>query len=652
MRVSQYPASCPGGGKRPLASPPTAGLVVCDSTWSLGWSLIAGSTRQTSGEDCARQRFIVWAAVKRNKSTRLSRNERLTCPLLRCGKQFGDHEAMLRHLTECRHFATGQYVCYECMKVECFNDSKCRCCLGHPTKRRRIVNMAKNFFSTLGHKSRKDEAIRQVSDEAANPPPSYDSLGTLAGPQLEIPDVEMGGTEILEMDATPPEPVQLDAVNYETPASRRACPPGADDRPAAEALFPMADGFAHLSSLPTAPVPSTFSAPIPAGNKPSLALDTRNIGQRQKQQQGSNLLAPSSSIRSVNSSISPMSAGSAAWTMGSSIETTLTSPITPFSPADYEAGALSRENSCKFPKYYPVGGPCGAGWNNDQGSAERLRGTCMESAASNDYMLHEISELPGDDPHNVSVPRVLASDPFFFDMNFSAKEDLSWPSTLDPEVSVLFVQEELLDSSQTLDEQEPTPSPDAQTLVGSVLSVIHEHVLSSSRKLASAFVYNDNPLAANLSSLSPRKVALKGLASLKSFLHGTASQDPLDYICFVHFIYALSLVLHDGDLAGRCNQLFNQALAYQGFVKADQCAMYSQVVRAIWQPSETSQAGTEDGLSLSRSTSQKGKQPAFRLNPEVSLGVDPLVTIAKDFLDGRSLGAAMSVATCASLTEP
>lgn len=561
---------------------------------------------------------------------------RLTCPLLQCGKQFGDHEAMLRHLTECRHFATGQYVCYDCMKVECFNDSKCRCCLGHPTKRRRIMNMAKNFFSTLGHKSRKEEAIRQLSDETTHPPPSYDdSLGMPSGTQLEISDVEMGGTEILEMDATAPGPVQLDAVNYETPASRGACPPSVDDRSTAGALFPTVDDFAQLSSLPIAPVPSPFSAPMPAGNKPSLALDTRNIGQRQKQQQRSALLAPSSSIRSVNSSISPMSAGSAAWTMGSSIGTTLTSPITPFSP-DYEAGALSRENSCKFPKDYPIGGPCGTGWNSHQGTADALRSTCLEPAANDGYMLNEIPELPGDGPQNLSVPRALAGGPFFFDMDFDAKEDLTWPSTLDTEINVLFAQEEPLRSSQTPDEQEPTPSPDARAVVDSVLSVINEHVLSSRRKLASAFVYNENPLAANLSSLPARQVAFRGLASLKSFLNGTAPQDPLDYISFVHFIYALSLVLHDGDLAGRCNQLFNQALAYQGFVKADQCVMYSQVVRAIWQPSETSQAATEDDLSSSRSTGQKGKQPAFRLNPGMAVGVDPLVTVAKDFLDGES----------------
>ncbi|CAK7234689.1 hypothetical protein SEUCBS140593_009027 [Sporothrix eucalyptigena] len=107
-------------------------------------------TRATSREDCATQRFIVWAAVSRNACGRMTDRERLECPLLRCTQRFEDHESMLRHLITCDRLDSCEYWCYEHMRIERFDDSRCKKCLGHPSKRRKMLSMAKSFFTSLG----------------------------------------------------------------------------------------------------------------------------------------------------------------------------------------------------------------------------------------------------------------------------------------------------------------------------------------------------------------------------------------------------------------------------------------------------------------------------------------------------------------------
>ncbi|TGJ83063.1 hypothetical protein E0Z10_g5722 [Xylaria hypoxylon] len=153
------------------------------------------SRESMSGDDCARQRFI--------------------------------------------HLSTGEYVCYECMKVERFNDKKCTCCFKQPTKRRRIINIAKHFFSNIGSAKARRENTSLPTSNAQYPPPSYDSLvvdiheqysqAPMEDPALQgesareseqlgprQPQLELNGTELLELDSTPLFPTaELDAVNYD-----------------------------------------------------------------------------------------------------------------------------------------------------------------------------------------------------------------------------------------------------------------------------------------------------------------------------------------------------------------------------------------------------------------------------------------------------
>lgn len=573
-------------------------------------------------EDCSRQRFIVWAAVKRNRSVHMAPSDRLCCPLLRCRERFEDHESMLQHLVKCQHLSTGEYVCYECMKVERFNDRKCRCCLGHPTKRRRIVNMAKNFFSNIGHRSRKDDARNVDQDEHAMPPP-YESLHIHTQPQPDRPEqphIELNGREILELDSRPMMPTaQLDSINYE--------PETAPDLESLDMLNPMPNPtFASIASplmpcegLSNKDFTMSSSGQACTGNgsrRPSLALDTHI--DRYRNVPRAKYLSPSSSLRSTRSAqgISPVtpwsssSGGTGYWTMASSIGTALTSPASPSSPNGY-LSAPQVEHAFINPK-----------------DTEK----CLNR--SDDYMLDTLPELPGDNPcMTQTIPHGL-SDPLLF--SFDPKDNYSWMSSVDTtlslgtSVNVVFTDDNH-NFEATLPDA-PASSSSTRALIESTWGVLQEHVSSSLMKVA---LIPDNPLARQFQNETAATVFSKGLSSLRYMLDGQNPHDPLDCLCFVHTVYAFSLVIHEDDLMDRCNRLFKQALAYSGFLLPAYCAMYSQVVSAIWQSTSEDQSQEQTMLSLNRSSSLKGKGPEYRMNRMDATGVDPLVVVGQNFLDGE-----------------
>ncbi|CAK7266934.1 hypothetical protein SEPCBS57363_002341 [Sporothrix epigloea] len=163
--------SFPLFGSRPQSPAPSGRFSLRKSTLSSRSSSFSPSlldtpatscvARASSKDDCATQRFIVWAAVRRNACSRMTEGERLECPLLRCTRRFQDHESMLRHLITCDRLEYCEYWCYEHMRIERFDDSRCKKCLGHPSKRRIMLSMAKNFFTSLGHN--KGKAVEDSS---------------------------------------------------------------------------------------------------------------------------------------------------------------------------------------------------------------------------------------------------------------------------------------------------------------------------------------------------------------------------------------------------------------------------------------------------------------------------------------------------------
>lgn len=574
--------------------------------------LTSSRSRLASEDDCAKQRFIVWAAVKRNRSVRMAASDRLRCPLLRCGENFDDHETMLRHLHGCKHLTAGEYLCYECMRVEKFNDGKCKCCLGHQTKRRRIINAAKKVFSTLGHKSRKDGTaeLTQV-DFAIPPPPSYESLNIEEEVQVPMQS-EISGNPICEMDASSAFPMELGSVNYEA----RFDIPQPSEEPAT--LLPVVSPF-----LVPPPRRDLRALQQNDGRRPSLTVDTINTGRPSKVPR-TNYLSPSSSLRSANSSfgiISPMSAGSAGWTGASALDTTLASPITPFS-SDVESSSLSssisRENSCKFPKDFPLPSFC-SNWN-ESGRSNTTKNIDL-CGPGDDFTLGSLPELPGDIPLGMGLEKDWAHDPLLF--SFGPKENYSWSSTVDTEVNVVFTENDANPDNGT-----ETFSSDTKTLITDTWHTLQQHMSYSLPNIRAM----DNNLARRLRGLSAKDITLKGLAALKSILSNVDPADPLDYLCFIHVIYAFTIVIHEEEATLHMSRLFKQALAYRNFVSASDCSEYAAIVTAIWEPINSE----ETRSVLGRSSNAKGKGPELRVNSSIPFSLDPLVEVAQNFLDGES----------------
>ncbi|KAI0387777.1 hypothetical protein F5Y04DRAFT_11403 [Hypomontagnella monticulosa] len=593
------------------------------------------ATREIPGEDCALQRFIVWAAVKRNRSVRMAPSDRLKCPLLLCGEQFDDHETMLRHLTKCQHLKTGEYVCYDCMKVERFNDGKCRCCLGQPTKRRKIINMARNFFSTIGNRSRRGSIQPNPHVEANMPPPSYDSVvidltensGQRQQPQQQQqqqqedepqqpqtrPQLELNGREIHELDSRQMLPTaELDPINYDTQSvdiPMTDATPGLMAPPQTNALPNHGEPPARCVNKNSSMPPPSLIPSTSGGSRPSLALDTHM--DRYRNVPRTKYLSPSSSLRSTKSSqnVSPVtpwsssSGGSGAWTMASSVDTEITSPITPFTP-------------------------------NDIPPASQLEGAFATAKATTacpdddcNYIINNMSELPGDE--SLSVPRGL-SDPLFF--SFDPKDNYSWMQSVDTELSLTTSVNMMFTDSSSRPTTMPSEfsetadrGPEARTLVETAWGTLQEHVSSSIYKLEHV---EGNTLVQRLRTQSPKAVALNGLSSLRKILQGNALTDPLDYVCFIHLIYALSFIVHESELTDRSN-LYQQAYAYQRFLDPTHIEDYRQIVTTIWEPT------TDDQSSILRSISAsgKGKQAEYRADSRINAESDPLVAVGRNFLD-------------------
>ncbi|TFB03224.1 hypothetical protein CCMA1212_004273 [Trichoderma ghanense] len=343
-------------------------------------------------DECALHRFIVWAAVKRNACQKMTPEERRECPLLRCRKRFPNHELMLQHLYSCDHLAGGEYWCYDCERPEQLSDLKCRRCLGHPSKRRKIMTMAKSFFSSLGHKPKShglalamgmslgmgsvgDGGIGQEgsSSNSSNnnnntgggmdEPPSYDSV--LFTPPPPPPQAELFSTEIHEIGSsevllptipeceTETEPIQAvpapRMIPCLPPSTFPISPPGS--HPGAVPLpSTMEAGFINWRPSPPSPptvAPQSLMKPATARlvDRPTLQVNTHLDQYRGQARRRSRALAPSSSVRSTSSTdstdstdstasynISPMSGWSSGWTKTSGFESALTSPDDLISP--------------------------------------------------------------------------------------------------------------------------------------------------------------------------------------------------------------------------------------------------------------------------------------------------------------------------------
>jgi hypothetical protein len=557
----------------------------------------------------------------------MSASERLECPLLRCRKRFPNHEEMLQHLYACEELTTGEYWCYDCGKAERFTDAKCKRCLGHPTKRRKILSMAKSFFSQLGHKSRKGGMGEMELDDDVNmpPPPSYDSL------DLEA-QVELFSTEILEIDSTEiaamPLPTPLPILHSSIVPSELLRQPSARHPAELESMPILPDSLLAWEPNSSGHMPeieyidrSQNVSPI-SPERPSLQLDTHGLSQYRSKVR-SKALAPSSSVRSTTSTtsttstassgISPMSAWSGAWTMASGMDTTLTSPTSDLT----SPGGLLHSNSLRF--------------SRANGIAE-----CKDASSDMPNVLHDMfSELPADFPNPHALPgpphEDLCHDQPFFSFDTSVTTELSITSNM------AFTDDPVnpLDIPQIPPDDPITSCVEATSFVGAAWDALQAHITSSLTKLQHV---TGNTLVDQLKVMPPKTVAAKGLSTLRAILDGHTPAVPVDVLCFVHLAYSLSLVAHEHYAEKQSEKLFAQAVAYCNQFPPELRSAYANVATSIWQPGDISQVQLQELIlpqyagTVSRSGSLKGKERDVAENYERKS--DALVSAAQYFLDG------------------
>jgi hypothetical protein len=621
--------------------------------------------RETLDNECGLHRFIVWAAIKRNSCSEMTAEERRECPLLRCRKRFANHELMLQHLYTCDQLAAAEYWCYDCGKVERFNDAKCRRCLGHPSKRRKLVSMARNFFSSLGHRN-KHGHLADLDLDMDEAPPSYDSI-------LEPSQTELFSNEIHEIGATD-----------------RTCAPLADDEVAAVAdpAF-QAEGESHFEPVieppspldtvppvhhivmapipvppveldsvsiedalinwepsPTPPLRTTGSpsqlSPTRTPDKPILQLHTSGLGQYRPKTtttttsttaaSRSKTLAPSSSVRSTCSTasyqsamstasydVTPMSAWSGTWARAAGFDSTQTSPDDVINMDDLVPSA----SLTSFAKMKSVNEKHSEFDNGDGFLAELPADLPMINPFS------AASLLPGTLDTNQSV--------WSFDATVPTELSIESNVALTDPVNIP------LDMSELLAGQSWNHSVDASSLVESVRVTLQAHVQHSRLQLEHDTHYR---LANEFCNMSPDAVALAGLKSLQAILEGSTVLSSIDVICFIHLVYSLVLVIHEQDVPSHSRDLFTQARSYMSYVLPQDVSEYSYVVDALWEPNHghngfvTSHGQTFTGNQLAgmsnMSEKMRGKQP----QDYTDSSPNEFLSVSQYFLDG----------TCVTLT--
>ncbi|KAJ2903601.1 hypothetical protein MKZ38_009654 [Zalerion maritima] len=580
-------------------------------------------TRQTIPDDCARYRFIAWVAAKRNECHHMNEVDKLECPLLRCRKRFETHEELVKHIFDCEHLAAGEYWCFEHLRAERFDDGKCKGCCGHPTRRRKILSMARTFFSNLGHKSKsKKDLISGDNDPLFTcPPPSYESL------HQELP----AANEIFELPS--PEPVSIPTISAPelAPGDQTLAVPTDFIQPSQV----QTDG----SQAPLLLVEEEDEEERGSGSssRPPLQLNTlvgKHKPVRPPPAPRSKHLSPSSSVRSTASTNSTNS------TISTTSSQSLVSPISAWSEASFPLGkspSLTDPSNVLTADCFVA--DIGMSDNNDLPVAD----------FATDFMgFEDVSELPGD-----QLQMNLFTDASM-DLSSLALENVdnfeNYTYNQQPATSASIGENTLFAPRAISYHDSITPAmaqPTAEGLFGcsnprnlvdAAWATLGEQLSQSVGKLKDV---ENNPLAEQVKNFITRDVAEHGIEALELLLkHGKNPEDPTNAVCLAHLIYAFSVPVYEKHAMSRYKKLFRQSLVYAQDIPEEYRGYYREVVSVLWQPQDMSEKEVEEFVvwqqmqpSLSRRTSAKGKQPEQPADAARDTLGHPFVAVAQDFLD-------------------
>jgi hypothetical protein len=259
-----------------------------------------------------------------------------------------------------------------------------------------------------------------------------------------------------------------------------------------------------------------------------------------------------------------------------------------------------------------------------------------------DYLHEFFSELPADMPMLYNPPDVSSSEPA---MKFGTSTNAPVNMAFVPEVPIATGSNAVnhKDSTQAAEREEPELEQtdnvccsETKALVSAAFDALQEHIVTSMVKIKDQ--KDSDALAQDISNMSIRTVANKGLQTLRSLIRGQAPWSAQEAVCMIHLIYAFSLVLHEQGASHRARSLFLQALDYIRGLPPGEMEQYRRLVISIWQPPDLNLADVDRHLQLLNQFRQQAAQDPKGKAREIvtaDLGVrdDALLTVARDFLD-------------------
>lgn len=691
------------------------------------------STRETFKDDCGTHRFVVWAAVKRNTSERMTAHERLECPLLRCTLRFPDHESMLRHLVACDHLSSCEYWCYDHMRIERFDDSRCKKCLGHASKRRKMLSMARHFFTTIGHtkgrsiagdsfppspsllstslsdlgcdcigrngtshhhthrdgdRSRRNSGFHRAGGQSGAFPtsssaassstsPFYPSSFPFFGPppqdceaingsnHAELPTseipVEIDSKELVEIPRPSLfEPVSVGptvsgssdlasasltvslSVAETQPSSVNpqdllvseleslSWEPSGATMPSISAVIDRSDISASFPSFMDVQQSNGIAYPgVASVSRPFLQLDTQghddalhhmSCGGQPPFQRAtrpsatpaprSKNLSPSSSVRSTTSTtsttstMSDMSDMSAMSSMSAASYMSAATTVSVFSNTDSLISPIS--DSSRSSNQWSTG-----------------LETCQTSPMITDLFADDIFAGTED------TVGTGACEDLLFDFDVALPAEPTSPVLGEPCTAAIAPASLEADTGISIADSVSDRS-ETKATVTSAWYLLLTHIATSATKLRSVDS-TSNALAALLLRTAPEHIAKTGMQAVQAALvSGDETMSPSTTLCFLHAVYAFSLITYGPKATPRSDELFTQALAYSRNFACPDRDNYLQIVSVIWQPSNMS----------STALSRRIKSPLSHLRRIVPAQVaelaldNPVIATVKAFLDG------------------
>ncbi|EGO59464.1 hypothetical protein NEUTE1DRAFT_121265 [Neurospora tetrasperma FGSC 2508] len=599
-------------------------------------------TQETLRQDCAQARFIIWAAVNRNLCPTLKDEERSKCPLHKCQLLLSDHESMLKHLVNCRYLSTGEYWCPQHNRVERFDDVKCKRCLSHPSKRRKMLFMAKKFFHGLGHKSKRSQDSGFDVDHDSSAPPPYEFLSAASVDQpimMQTQPTELESVMRYEIDSVEvstiynnPETgleagVDPQALMVPAPSmvltSSQTLPgipetsEGISELECTEPSHPLLSSYQSFmgmnwegsgASHSASPFPCTLpddASGRSSQSRPSLQVNTQGLAGRRLPQRHNSRPAVVPSRRHGLSPQSSVRSNASADTIFTTMSSTLVSPVT-----DYSEGLSSD-----------------VAWSVNHTKMTDEFNEVVETFYNAPFP--NILDGPAELPAEIHVPQM--PDDLLFPLEMPSA-DSTYPAQLDLTADDPM---DIVEPEQIEVHNDNICNPEVETMIMSAWDLIQEH-LSASRQAIQDIP--DNHLANKLRTMPCKEIALTGLQTLQQMLQGEQPSSSMDFLCLIHVIYAFNFVTRQEHMEHDAKGLFFQSLAYENLLQAEEGTVYRQLVYHILEPSGITPGdlgnfrAKSSVVPLSRSSSLKGKAPTTRIDIS-STHSDTLLVAGCRFLD-------------------